>query len=74
MNTGGKKKKTELFGENGRSTKLRLLETTSTVNKGNVPGDPVVKTPHFQCKGCRFDPWCKLDPTCCLVWPKNFFN
>ena len=20
-------------------------------------GDPVVKTPHFQCRGGRFDPW-----------------
>ena len=23
----------------------------------DFPGDPVVKTPHFQCRGCRFNPW-----------------
>ena len=23
----------------------------------DFPGGPVVKTPHFQCGGCRFDPW-----------------
>ena len=34
-------------------------------------GGPVAKTPCFQCKGLRFDPWSKnlvskwLDPTCC---------
>ena len=22
----------------------------------NFPGGPVVKTPRFQCRGCRFDP------------------
>ena len=26
-------------------------------NPGNFPGVPVVKTPHFQCKEHRFDPW-----------------
>ena len=24
---------------------------------GDFPGSPVVKTQHFQCRGCRFDPW-----------------
>ena len=23
---------------------------------GDFPGGPVVKTPHFHCRGCRFDP------------------
>ena len=23
----------------------------------DFPGDPMVKTLHFQCKGHRFDPW-----------------
>ena len=23
----------------------------------DFPGGPVVKTPHFHCRGCRFDPW-----------------
>ena len=26
------------------------------VTKGDFPGGPVVKTPCFQCRGCRFDP------------------
>ena len=32
-----------------------------TPNKSQIPwgfpGGPVVKTLHFQCRGCRFDPW-----------------
>ena len=24
---------------------------------GDFPGSPVVKTPHFPCKGHGFDPW-----------------
>ena len=33
---------------------------------GDFPGNPVVKTPRFQCKGCGFDPWSgSWDPTCC---------
>ena len=35
----------------------------------DFPGGPVVKTPHFQCTGCRFDPW--YDPTCPGVQPKK---
>ena len=27
------------------------------VTKGDFPGGPVVKTPCFQCRGCRFHPW-----------------
>ena len=23
----------------------------------DFPGHPLVKTPHFQCRGYRFDPW-----------------
>ena len=23
----------------------------------DIPGGPVVKTPHFQCRGCEFNPW-----------------
>ena len=30
----------------------------------DVPGGPVVTTPHSQCKGPRFCPWWELDPTC----------
>ena len=39
----------------------------------DFPGGPVVKTPHFQCKGHRFDPWSgNQDPTCRVVWPKIY--
>ena len=24
---------------------------------GDFPGRPVVKTPHFHCRGCGFNPW-----------------
>lgn len=42
------------------------LEKVSVVDTGqdfkserskDFPGRPVVKTPHFQCKGHKFDPW-----------------
>ena len=28
-----------------------------TIYKLDFPGSPVVKTPCFQYRGCRFDPW-----------------
>ena len=33
----------------------------------DFPGSPVVKTLHFQCRGCRFDPWSEKIPhaVCC---------
>ena len=32
---------------------------------GTSPGNPVVKTPHFQSRRCGFDPWRgNKDPTC----------
>ena len=36
------------------------------------PGGPAAGTPHFHCRGPRFNPWWeKQDPTCCMAWPKN---
>ena len=32
---------------------MRRLENV----RRDFPGGPVVKTPHFQCRGCEFDPW-----------------
>ena len=26
-------------------------------SSGDFPGSPVVKIPHFQCRGCGFNPW-----------------
>ena len=38
----------------------------------DFPGGLVVKTVHFQCRGCRFDSWSRnKDPTCCVAWPKK---
>ena len=38
-----------------------LLRNNAMVGKGDAlgdfPGDPVVKTLHFQCRKCRFDLW-----------------
>ena len=35
-------------------------------------GEPVVKTPHFQFRGCGFDPWSgNSDPSCCMAWQKK---
>ena len=38
----------------------------------DFPGDPVVKTPRFHCKGHGFDAWWgNQDPTCCVVQQKK---
>ena len=35
-------------------------------------GSPVIKTLHFQCRECVFDPWSgDWDPTCHVAWPKK---
>ena len=40
----------------------------------DLSGSPVVKTPHFPCRGCRFNPWWgNSDTTCHTAWPKNKF-
>ena len=39
---------------------IHTLEYYVAVKRNEVldfPGGPVVKTPSFHCKGCRFDPW-----------------
>ena len=40
----------------GREPKGQLLEARKE-RQGDFPGGPVVKTPHSQCRGPRFDPW-----------------
>ena len=38
---------------------------------GGFHGGPMVKTPHFPCKGHKFDPWLgNLNPTCCTAKKK----
>ena len=33
-------------------------EGKSKIGNGrDFPGGPVVKSPHFHCRGCQFDPW-----------------
>jgi len=40
-----------------------------------LPDGAVVKTLHFQQRGCSFNPWLRNeDPTCCVVKPKNLKN
>ena len=39
---------------------------------GDFPGCPVVKTQHFHCKGCGFNPWSRnQDSACCMVRQKK---
>ena len=33
------------------------VDTQQETAIGDFPGGPVVKTPHFQCRGPGFDPW-----------------
>ena len=36
------------------------------------PGRPVVKIPHFHCKGCGFNPWSgNSGPACHMAWAKK---
>ena len=45
------------------------------LQKACFPGGLVVKTLHCQWRGRGFDPWLgNWDPTCCIVWPKDFFK
>ena len=49
-------------GEESRRPRRFLLIcrlTKQRAQKGvrDFPGGPVVKTPHFHCRGCRFHPW-----------------
>ena len=38
----------------------------------DFPGGPMVKTPHFHCRGHRFDPWSgSQDPTSHEAWQKK---
>ena len=47
-----------------------MLDTTKCKDR-DLPGSPVVKTPHFPCRGCRFDPYLgNEDPTCHTARPK----
>ena len=40
--------------------------------KRDFPGGPVVKTAHFQCRRCRFDPWSgNEDPTYHMAGSEN---
>ena len=44
-------------------------------SRGSSRGLAVVKTLHFQCKGCGFDPWLgNWDPICYVVQSKNEIN
>ena len=41
----------------------------------DFPTGPVVKTPGFQCRGHRFDPWSGNEgPTCCMVRANKINN
>ena len=43
--------------------------STSGLQDRDFPGSPVVKTLHFQCRVCRFDPWSgKQDTTYGTSW------
>ena len=35
----------------------KLIGRCRTKKRRDFPGGPVVKTPHFHCRGRGFDPW-----------------
>ena len=39
------------------SFSFEIFRLTENLEAADFPADPVVKTPHFHCRGCRFDPW-----------------
>ena len=41
----------------------------------DFPTGAVVRTLHFHCRKCQFDPWlANQRPTCRVAWPKHFFK
>ena len=61
MHQGSKQWSGEMPGEDG-----------SRGDEGELPCGPVVKPPHFQCRGRESDPeWENQDPTYRTVWPRN---
>ena len=36
---------------------LKINTAIFKINNQDFPDNPVVKTLHCQCRGCRFDPW-----------------
>ena len=56
---------------------VSVLRKSRAGVKGDFPGGPVVKTPCFQCRGHKFNPWLgNEDPACCAAWPQinKFFK
>ena len=51
----------------------------TTYSAGDFPGSSVVKTQHFQCRGCGFNPWsgklgCHKPNSMVKKKKKKFFN
>ena len=68
-----------LSSYNSRFSNLNIFNPQVDMDVGrsklmprDFPGDPVVKTPCFHCKRCRFNSWSgNYDPACCMAWPKK---
>ena len=49
-----------------------LLVRANIWKQRQLPGGPVVRTPGFHCRGCRFDIWSgNQDLASCVAKPKN---
>ena len=63
-----------LSQNNCANTELPLILYPIKIIKDLLAWRPVVKTPCFQCKQHRFDPWSgNQDPACCVIYIYIYF-
>ena len=61
----------KILGIVSNRDRLFIPPSKTKVEKGDLSGSPVVKTPCFQCGGFRFDPLSESKDPTCLVAKKN---
>ena len=69
--TAGAEKVTKRISKRGSHFNPWLLISSFIKPGEDFPGEPVVKTPCFQCRGCGFDSWLGKFPVLCNTATKK---